>query len=144
MVLVCGEALMDVFALGATPTGTMLEARIGGSPFNVAVGLARLVRPVAFFGSISTGFFGERLLRALREEGVDTTMVERVDARTTLGLVGVDARGIPEYSFYGEGGADRQLSGESPGRLARSPSAIHVGSFATVVEPVASTLRLVA
>jgi fructokinase len=141
MVLVCGEALMDVFALGDTPTGAMLEARIGGSPFNVAVGLARLDRQVAFFGSISTGFFGERLLRALREEGVGTATVERVDARTTLGLVGVDAKGVPDYAFYGEGGADRLLSADALGQLARSPSAIHVGSFATVVEPIASTLR---
>jgi hypothetical protein len=52
-IVVCGEALMDVFALADTPTGLSLEARIGGSPFNVAVGLARLARPVAFFGSVS-------------------------------------------------------------------------------------------
>ena len=43
-VLVCGEALMDVFALGDTPTGMALEARVGGSPLNVAIGLARLGR----------------------------------------------------------------------------------------------------
>ena len=46
-IVVCGEALMDVFALEDTPTGLSLEARIGGSPFNVAVGLARLAQPVA-------------------------------------------------------------------------------------------------
>jgi fructokinase len=51
-IVVCGEALMDVFALADTPTGLSLEARMGGSPFNVAVGLARLAHPVAFFGSI--------------------------------------------------------------------------------------------
>ncbi len=49
MFLVCGEALMDVFASGETPTGLTLDARVGGSPFNVAVGLARLQQPVAFF-----------------------------------------------------------------------------------------------
>src|ERR1043165_5452582 len=104
--VVCGEAVMDVFALADTATGMALEARIGGSPFNVAVGLARLGRPVAFFGAISTGFRGERLVRALREEGVDTSAIARVDAPTTLGLVGLDVRGVPSYSFYGEGGAD--------------------------------------
>jgi len=50
-VVVCGEALMDVFALADTATGMALEARIGGSPFNVAVGLARLGQPVAFLTS---------------------------------------------------------------------------------------------
>ena len=96
MVVVCGEALMDVFALADTATGMTLEARIGGSPFNVAIGLARLGRPAAFFGAISNGFLGERLVRALREEGVDTSAVARVDAPTTLGLVGLDSQGVAE------------------------------------------------
>ena len=38
MIVVCGEALMDVFAEGDTPTGVTLDARIGGSPLNVAIG----------------------------------------------------------------------------------------------------------
>ncbi len=41
MFVVCGEALMDVFAAGDTATGLAMDARIGGSPFNVALGLAR-------------------------------------------------------------------------------------------------------
>lgn len=140
--LVCGEALMDVFALDSTPTGMSLEARVGGSPFNVAVGLARLGVPVAFFGAIARDFMGERLLRALHEEGVDTSTVERVDAPTTLGLVGLDTKGVPSYAFYGESGADRQLGADALRLVTRIPAAIHVGSFATVVEPVASTLRV--
>ena len=75
--------------------GLMLDARIGGSPLNVAIGLARLAQPVAFFGAVSTGFLGERLMRALRDEGVATDAVARLDAPTTLGLVGLDARGVP-------------------------------------------------
>ena len=66
MFMVCGEALMDVFAAGDTPTGLALDARVGGSPFNVAVGLARLAQPVGFFGAVSRGFLGERLMRALQ------------------------------------------------------------------------------
>jgi fructokinase len=118
-----------------------LEARIGGSPFNVAVGLARLGQPVAFFGAIANEFLGERLVRALRQEGVDTSAVVRVDAPTTLSLVGLDADGVASYSFHGEGGADRQLSTDALERLPPSAAAIHVGSFAMVVEPIASTLR---
>ena len=142
MFLVCGEALMDVFALGDTPSGMTLDARVGGSPFNVAVGLARLGQPVAFVGSISLDVLGERLLRALNDEGVVTDTVVRVDAPTTTGLVGLDSRGVPVYSFHGEGGADRQLEPSVLDTLPAHPSALHVGSFATVVEPVASTLRV--
>jgi fructokinase len=141
MVVVCGEALMDLFAIGETAEGMTLEARIGGSPFNVAVGLARLGRPAAFLGSISNGFIGERLMRALREEGVDISTVARVDAPTTLGLVGLDSLGVPSYAFYGEGGADRQLLADALQQVPPTAAAIHVGSFAMVVEPVASTLR---
>ena len=56
-VLVCGEAIVDLFvhreegALRAEPV-------LGGSPFNVAVGLARLGVPTAFFGGLSADVFG--------------------------------------------------------------------------------------
>jgi fructokinase len=141
MFVVCGEALMDVFANGETPSGMALDARVGGSPFNVAVGLARLAQPVSFLGTLSRDFLGERLLRALHSEGVATHCVSRVDAPTTLGLVGMDAKGVPSYAFYGQGGADRQVGLDALSRLPAPLSALHLGSFATVVEPVATTLR---
>ena len=141
MFLVCGEALMVVFSLGETSTGTTLDARIGGSPFNVAVALARMAQPVGFFGAVSTGFLGERLMRALGSEGVNTQAVARTPAPTTLSLVGLDAQGVPSYAFYGEGGADRQLEASDLQRIGANVRALHVGSYATVVEPIASTLR---
>jgi fructokinase len=130
-----------VFATGDTPTGVALDARIGGSPLNVAIGLARLAQPVAFLGALGTGFLGDRLLRALVDEGVDARCVQRVDAPTTLGLVGLDARGVPSYAFYGEGAADRRLTLAALDTLPPAARAIHVGSYAMVVEPVASTQR---
>lgn len=141
MFVVCGEALMDVFAAGDTATGMALDARVGGSPFNAAVGLARLAQPVAFFSAVSRDFLGARLMRALAAEGVNTSAVQRSDAPTTLGLVGLDADRVPSYSFYGEGCADRQLSPDALEALPQAVSAIHLGSYAAVVEPTASTLR---
>jgi fructokinase len=140
-IVVCGEALMDVFATGETAGGLSLDAQIGGSPLNVAVGLARLAQPVAFFGALSRGPLGERLLQALHDEGVDTTPTLHIDAPTTLSLVGTDARGVPSYAFYGQGCADRLLGIEALELLPSVMSAIHVGSYTTVVEPIASTLR---
>ena len=141
MFLVCGEALMDVFAAGDTPTGMTLDARVGGSPFNVAVGLARLGQPVSFLGALSAGFLGERLLQALRVEGVGTSTVVRSHAPTTLGLIGVDASGAASYSFYADGAADRRLHTDALGAVPAGVKAIHVGSYACIVEPIASTLR---
>jgi len=140
MIVVSGEALMDVFDAGATPTGQRLDARIGGSPLNVAIGLARLGQPVSFFGGIGRGFLGERLMQALREEGVATSAVVRVAAPTTLGLVGLDADGVADYAFYGEGGADRRLVLSDLAGVPKA-AAYHFGSYAMAVEPVGSTLR---
>jgi fructokinase len=142
MIVVCGEALMDVFDAGATATGQALDARIGGSPYNVALGLARLAQPVAFCGAVSTGFLGERLMRSLLDEGIDTSCVQRTTAPTSICIVGLDGRGVPAYDFYGERGADRQLHANVVlGRVPKAARAFHVGSYAMVVEPVASTLR---
>ena len=141
MIVVCGEALLDVFTMGETRTGLALEANVGGSPFNLAMGLARLGQPVGFFGAISTGFAGDVLLRALQSEGVDTAAVARKDAPTTLSLIGLDAQGVPSYSFYGIGCADRLLDSADLRLLPATLGALCLGSFASVVEPGASALR---
>jgi len=141
MFVVCGEALMDVFAVDETPTGMALDARIGGSPFNVALGLARLAQPVSFFGALSSGFLGQRLLKALRAEDIGTGCTAVIDAPTTLSLVGLDARGVPSYSFYGEGCADRLLPLSALAQVPAGVRALQVGSYAMVVEPVAATQR---
>lgn len=141
MIVVCGEALFDVFASGETPTGLTLDARVGGSPFNVAVGLARLAQPVCLLTQISRGFLGERLMRALQQEGVDTRTVQRSDAPTTLSLIGLDAQGVPSYAFYGEGCADRLLTPDALASLPAGVRAINFGSYATVTGATAATQR---
>lgn len=141
MFVVCGEALMDVFAEGRSDTGLPLDARMGGSPFNAAVGLARLGQPVGFFGPVSNDFLGARLMQGLLDEGVDTRITPRTEAPTTLSLIGTDAQGVPAYSFYGHGAADRQLRPDMLALLPGSMSGLHIGSYTTVVEPTASTLR---
>ena len=132
---------MDVFGGADSAQGVALDARIGGSPLNVAIGLARLAQPVAFFGALSTGFLGQRLMRALRNEGIRTEAVVQVDAPTTLGLVGLDENGVASYAFYGHGGADRQLPMAALACVPAAARAFHFGSYAMVVEPVASTQR---
>ena len=142
MFAVCGEALFDVFASGHTATGLTLDARIGGSPFNVAVGLSRLGQKAALVTQVSYGFLGDRLMQALQDEQVDVRAVQRSKAPTTLSLVGVDARGVPSYAFYGEGAADRCVDDSILALVPQEVKAIHVGSYATVVGQTAATQRL--
>lgn len=141
MFIVCGEALFDVFATGNTATGIGFDGRIGGSPFNVAVGLARLGQPVGFCGGIGTGFAGERLMQALADEGIDARPVARIDAPTTLSLIGLNAQGVPSYAFYGQGCADRLLREPHLAAIPVEANCFHFGSYAMVVQPVAATQR---
>lgn len=141
MFLVCGEALFDVFIGSETDKALHLDARPGGSPFNVAIGLARLGQSVAFLSGLARDMLGERLAQTLVREGVDTRPCPRFDAPTTLGMVEVDGAGVPRYAFYGNGAADRLLSPEGLPVLDAGVRAIHLGSYATVVEPVATALE---
>ncbi|MEN9893060.1 MAG: hypothetical protein RLY78_3355 [Pseudomonadota bacterium] len=141
MFIVCGEALFDVFATAETATGLAFDGRIGGSPFNVAMGLSRLGQPVGFFGGIGTGFAGERLMKALVDERIATEAVVPLDAPTTLSLIGLDARGVPSYSFYGEGCADRLVRPAHLDRIPAAARAFHFGSYAMVVAPTAEAQR---
>jgi len=144
MFVVCGEALMDVYMGETTPTGMTLDARIGGSPLNVAQGLARLNRPAAFLTGLSTDALGERLLASLKAEGVDTSLILRNDAPSTLSVVSVDASGVPRYAFHGNGAADRQITHDTLPALPPAARVLQFGSYALAVEPVGSALRALA
>ena len=140
MFLSCGEALFDFFPSAETDSGFMFDARIGGSPFNVAVGLSRLGRGAALFTGLSSDPLGRRLERTLVDEGVDTTWLVRKQNQTTLALVGLDANGVPQYTFYGHDAADSSLVETELPELPRSVAAIHFGSYSLVVEPTGSSL----
>ncbi|MGV8917035.1 MAG: carbohydrate kinase family protein [Pseudomonas sp.] len=143
MFLVCGEALFDFFTQPdsnghANKVG--FQAIAGGSPFNVAIGLRRLGIEAALFAGISNDYLGRRLRTVLDEEGVNPAFLVDFDAPTTLAMVAVGADGSPQYSFRGEGCADRQLRLQHLPVLNEHVRGVHVGSFSLVVQPVADTL----
>jgi fructokinase len=144
MIVVSGEALFDVFAGKPSDDGLLLEGRVGGSPFNVAIGLARLKQPAAFFGAISHDAFGRRLLDMLRSEAVDTDLIQQTAAPTTLSIVGLDADGVPSYTFHGEHGADREMKMSALDAIPPDVKAFHFGSYSMLVEPIGATLRKLA
>ncbi len=140
MFLSCGEALFDLFPSAETNTGFIFDARIGGSPFNVAVGLSRLGREAALFTGLSTDPLGRRLERTLQEEGVETAYLVSKRNPTTLALVGLEPNGVPRYSFYGRGAADGSVAERDLPDLPPSVTAMHFGSYSLVVEPTGSSL----
>ena len=142
MFLICGETLFDFFETSASNAAATYDARIGGSPFNVALGLARLETKVALFTGVSTDLFGERIMGTLKAERIDDWAVTRLDAPTTLSFVGLDADGSPSYVFLGEGAADRALTA-SPA-LPNEVKALHFGSYSLVADPTGTTQRSLA
>ncbi|WP_020394693.1 carbohydrate kinase family protein [Thiolinea disciformis] len=141
MFVVCGEALFDVFlehGTKLTETTLKFEARVGGSPFNVAIGLARLDRSVAMLTGLSSDFLGERLMAVLQSEQVATHWITRKPAPTTLGFVQHGEDGVPAYAFYGNGAADRVLAPSDVAAFDLSQiSGLHVGSYSLVVDSAA-------
>ena len=99
MILVSGEALIDLIPV-ADEDGRYDAVR-GGSPYNVAIGLARLGAPTAFVSRISADANGEGLATALAADGVDLSLAERDKRPTKLAFV---MRGTAKtgsrYSFY--------------------------------------------
>lgn len=143
MIGVFGEALVDL-----VPT-TCMDAtgyipRAGGSPCNLAVGLARLEVPVRFFGRISSDPFGRLLRRHLESNGVDTRSLVEGPENTTLAFVHEEPGEEASYLFYAENSADRNLHpGDLPAEFEAEIEALHFGSLSLVLEPGASTLEAV-
>ncbi|WP_030228640.1 carbohydrate kinase family protein [Streptomyces sp. NRRL WC-3626] len=135
MIVVAGEALIDLVPRGAGALAALTPA-LGGGPFNTAVALGRLGSPTAFCSRVSRDAFGEALLGRLRESGVDVSSVQRGDEPTTLAVATVGTDGSAAYSFYVEGTADRLFT--APDVLPAGTRAVSFGTCSLVLEPGAS------
>jgi fructokinase len=140
MILVAGEALIDL--LPVPGAAHHFNARPGGAPFNVAIGLARLGRPACFLGRISADAFGRRLAGQLRAAGVDLSLVVTAAQVTTLGVAALDAHGQAVYTFYANGTADWQWTeSEVPQVLPADTRALYAGGLALRFPPGAAVLE---
>lgn len=126
--VVCGEALIDLIQ---RPDG-LLEPKLGGSPWNLARALGRLGCAVRYRSPLSQDAYGRQLTAALDESGVARTG-GLSSCPTSLALVKVDAAGHPDYAFYRDGVADRDLAPEEVLRAGlEGASVFHVGSLALI------------
>ena len=138
MITVAGEALIDLVDEG----GGWYRAHPGGSPANVAVGLARLGVPCSLLARVSTDAFGGQLASHLAGNGVSLRDVVRAAEPTTLALASLDGAGQAAYSFYVQGTADWQWRrDELPDALAPDVSALHAGSLALALPPGARAVE---
>jgi fructokinase len=134
-----GEILVDFTPLAGASGLMGFEARAGGSPANVAVGLARLGARVEFAGKVSTDFFGRYLVQHLEKEGVGTRFLSRSPDHSTLAFVAFD-RDDPSFTFYRTGTADTQLRSEDLPRSIDESDVLHFGSISLLAAPTSETV----
>ncbi|SCG67795.1 carbohydrate kinase family protein [Micromonospora humi] len=136
MLTVLGEAVVDLAPSGG---GDLLAAHPGGSPLNVAVGLARLGRPTAMLARFSRTAFGRRLRAHADANGVDLSHAAADDRPATLAVVSLGADGAAGYDFYLDGTADWQWR---RAELALPPGTevLHTGSLAVLLPPGADLI----
>jgi fructokinase len=138
VVAVAGEALIDLVA--AEPGGPYL-ALPGGSPANVAVGLARLGVPTRMVARLGEDPFGRLLRDHLERNGVGTGTVVRAAEPASVAFVHPGADGTPEYDLRLAGTADWQWTeAEAAGLRRDGLAALHIGSLAMVMPPGADVL----
>ncbi|TCM47869.1 carbohydrate kinase [Kribbella sp. VKM Ac-2568] len=142
-VLVIGEALVDIVGAGGRSNGSGsgrngrhgTKATPGGSPANVAVGLARLGLPTELVTRFGTDPYGDQLGAHLFGNGVQLAPGS-VDPhfRTSTATATLDGDGVASYQF--------DITWEPPAlSLSRGCPAVHTGSIATVLEPGAEAIR---
>jgi fructokinase len=137
-VLVIGEALVDIVTGNGSASGNGkggVKATPGGSPANVAVGLARLGLPTELVTRFGTDPYGDQLGAHLFGNGVQLAPGS-VDPgfRTSTATATLDPDGVASYEF--------DITWEPPAlSLSTSCPAVHTGSIATVLEPGAEAIR---
>ena len=137
MIVVCGEALIDVIHNGDGTERTLP----GGGPFNTARALARLGVPTSFLGHLSDDPFGRELAELLKTDGASLDLATFGPERTTVAMADVDSEGLAEYQFVVQGTSAPQLTlSMLPDRLSPEVNALHLGTLGMVLEPMASTL----
>jgi fructokinase len=126
-IAVVGEALVDFIA----GQDGAYRPHFGGSPYNVAIGLARQGIDVSYLSVLSDDVFGDRISEALRREGVRLPITRRSLWPTSLALVTIDEQGLPSYRLYREGVADKDTTFEEVvENLPEDVEIFHTGSLA--------------
>jgi fructokinase len=132
VVSVIGEALVDLVPNG--PDGGY-RASPGGSPFNVAVGLARLRNRTSLMARFADDRYGRMLRAAAMAEGIDLAGAAHASELTTRAIASVDEAGDVVYDFDMDGTADWQWTAAELSGLRPDTEVLHFGSIASWTPP---------
>ena len=127
-----GEALID---LVPGTGGRTFVATPGGSPYNVAIGLARLGMAAHLMARLADNAFGRILRGHAVAEGVNLAYAPLASEPTTLAVVSLDGQARASYDFYTDGTADWQWTMAEAGRAPADSAILHFGSIASWTAP---------
>ncbi|WP_162409624.1 PfkB family carbohydrate kinase [Acuticoccus sediminis] len=139
MIVSCGEALVDLMP-ERQDGGLVYRPVLGGSAYNVALGIARLGGASSYLWELSTDELGCAFAAALEEEGVDIASVRRSARATPVGIVDLSGP-EPRYNIADP---DRVMHDTVPPPLPERASIVVVGSAVLAQEPVATALEALA
>lgn len=124
-VTVVGEALIDIVI---PPVGEPVEY-VGGSPANVAIGLARLGHPTRLATHVGRDARGDRIAALMEAEYVELAAGSTNAERTPTAAARLDAAGVASYEFD----LDWRLD---PAQVIVPPGGhLHTGSIAATLTP---------
>jgi fructokinase len=135
MITVIGEALIDLVPASESTTLRVLP---GGSPLNVAVGVARLGHPTAMMARLSSDYFGQLLRRHLTRNGVDLGAAAEAEEPTTLAVAAPGTGSRTGGRLYLQGTADWQWSTAELARIPAATTILHLGPLVSCVAPGAA------
>jgi len=141
MIVCCGEAVIDMVQTNVPELGEVFLPLPGGCSYNTSIAISRLGTPAAFLGRLSTNFFGEILIKRLRENNVRGDLIIRSDQNSILAFVKIEKGKDPQYAFYDEETSDRFLLPEDLKPLPMETTCIVFGSISMTMEPIASTIE---
>lgn len=128
-IVAMGEALVDVVARpGAEPV-----EHPGGSPMNIAFGLARLGRPVTLVTEIGTDARGAAIAEHLRSAGVSLAPGSIREEPTSSATAHLGVDGSASYTFDLRWSLPAGLTAADPALAAAG--IVHAGSIAAFLEP---------
>lgn len=90
---------------------TTFKKYLGGSPANIAVGMARLGKKIGFLGKVSDDQFGDFVTDYFKKEGIDTSHISKCTNGEKLGLTFTEILSETQSSIlmYRDGIADLRL-----------------------------------
>jgi fructokinase len=128
MFTVVGEALVDL--VQSREDAAQFRAHAGGSPYNVAITLARLGIPVSLVARSGQDAFGRMLEDKARASGVAFDRWQIVAEPTSVAVASLDPDGGATYDFYLDSTAALAWD-DSLVDLVPTGGVLHVGSLAS-------------